>query len=241
MNLILCKVLQEQDLNIWSKLKRDYFEPPYTLVYDLISNFYETYGKIPSFSELEIVTRSERDLNTIRAIKTIQVPEDLDTNIIFQATVNEYAQNEVLSKLYTYLEELPFKETAEIIEDLASIAINIEEKTESAEQIVLMNDFSIVDENELANRVYLGINNAFDSHSLGVAPTELIMFGGFRGSGKSIVCSNLVCNQYIQDKPSLYFSIEMRGREVFQRNLAILSEVGLQKIKSGKLDRKSVV
>jgi replicative DNA helicase len=84
-------------------------------------------------------------------------------------------------------------------------------------------------------RVYLGLNNTFDSVLGGVARQELILIGGKRGSGKSITSSNIFVNQYESGNSSLYFSIEMTAYETMQRNLAILANVSLQNLKQNKL------
>jgi replicative DNA helicase len=84
-------------------------------------------------------------------------------------------------------------------------------------------------------RVYLGLNNSFDSVLGGVARQELILVGGKRGSGKSIACSNLFINQYESGNSSIYFSIEMTAKETMDRNLSILANVNLQNLKQHKL------
>jgi replicative DNA helicase len=235
MNLILHKVLAEQDLEIWARLKKDFFEPPYTEIYTNINKFYKKFDKLPSFEELELVTRDEKSANYITALKELNVPEDLDTEIILQALINEYAQREVLNQLNTYVENLVFKDVGEMVEDLADIAIDVEEKTEVSEQIVEMNDFMTIDDTTIFSRVPLGLNNDFDQRSLGMAPGEYVMIGGYRGSAKSLTCANVACNQYLQGNSSLYFSIEMGGRELFDRYMSILSGVPHNHIKSGKL------
>lgn len=235
MNLILHKVLANQDLEAWSRLKKEFFEAPYTEIYLLINRFYQKFDKLPSFDELEVVTRDEKHANYITALKELNVPEDLDIEIILQALINEYAQREVLQQLGGYLDGLIFKDVGEIVEDLSGISIDIEEKTEVSEQIVEMNDFLTIDTDTIASRVPLGLNNEFDRISLGMAPGEYVMVGGFRGSAKSIVCANIVCSQYLQGNSSLYFSIEMAGRELYDRFMAILSGVPQKHIKSGNL------
>ena len=235
MNLILHKVLANQDLDVWSRLKKEFFEAPYTEIYSLINRFYQKFDRIPTFEELEVVTRDEKSANYITALKELQVPEDLDIEIILQAVINEYAQREVLESLGRYLGDLVFKDVGEIVEDLATIAIDIEEKTEVSEQIVEMNDFLTIDTDTIFARVPLGLNNDFDRLSLGMAPGEMIMFGGHRGSAKSLTCANIVCNQYLQGNSTLYFSIEMSGRELYNRYMSILSSVPEKHIKSGNL------
>jgi hypothetical protein len=69
MNLILHKVLANQDLEVWSRLRKEFFEPPYTEIYFLINRFYQKFDKLPTFDELEIVTRDEKHANYITALK----------------------------------------------------------------------------------------------------------------------------------------------------------------------------
>jgi replicative DNA helicase len=235
MNLILHKVLAEQDLEVWARLKKDFFEPPYTEIYILINRFYQKFDKLPTFDELEIVTRDEKSANYITALKELNVPEDLDIEIILQAVINEYAQREVLGQLNTYLNDIVYKDVGEMVEDLSNIAIDVEEKTEVSEQIVEMNSFMTIDSDTIFSRVPLGLNNDFDQRSLGMAPGEMIMVGGYRGSGKSVICANVACNQYLQGNSVLYFSIEMGARELYNRYMSILSGVEEKHIKSGKL------
>lgn len=235
MNLILHKVLADQDLEVWSRLKKEFFEPPYSHLYLLVDKFYQKFDKLPTFDELEIITRDEKDANYITALKELEVPEDLDIEIILQAVINEYAQRETLQQLNTYLEDIIYKDVGDMVEDLAAIAIDVEEKTEVSEQIVEMNDFLTIDTDTISSRVPLGLNNDFDAETLGMAPGEYIMLGGFRGSFKSGVCCNVVCSQYLQGNSTLYFSIEMSGRELYNRYMSILSDVPEKRIKSGKL------
>jgi len=235
MNLILHKVLANQDLEAWSRLRKEFFEAPYTEIYMLINKFYQKFDKLPSFDELEVVTRDEKSANYITALSELNVPEDLDIEIILQALINEYAQREVLKQLGGYLDNLVFKDVGEIVEDLSTISIDIEEKTEVSEQIVEMNDFFTIDRDTILSRVPLGLNNDFDRMSLGMAPGEFIMIGGHRGSGKSVICANIVCNQYQQGSSALYFSIEMSGRELYNRYISILTEVPEKNIRSGNL------
>ncbi len=235
MNLILHKVLANQDLEVWSRLKKEFFEAPYTEIYLLINKFYQKFDKLPTFDELEIVTRDEKSANYITALKELEVPEDLDIEIILQAVINEYAQRELLQQLSTYLDNVVYKDVGELVEDLASIAIDVEEKTEVSEQIVEMNDFLTIDIDTISQRVPLGLNNDFDQSSLGMAPGEYIMLGGYRGSFKSGACCNIAATQYLQGNSVLYFSIEMSGRELYNRYMSILSDVPEKHIKSGKL------
>ena len=235
MNLILSKILLDKDLNAWSKLKQQYFQPPHTVIFQQIGKFYEKYSKLPSFEELELVVRDDATLNLVQALRDTEMPDDLDTDILIQALVNEYAQKEVLQKVDKLVDDIVFMDAPEMVESLSKMAIDLEEKTENAEQIVLMSDFKTVDEDDLKSFTPLGLSNAFDAFSMGLAPTEYMMLGGFRGAGKSVVSCNITANQFAMGNSTLYFSIEMRGKEVFQRHLSILSGVKMSHIRKNEL------
>lgn len=92
-----------------------------------------------------------------------------------------------------------------------------------------------VEPDELAkNTVYLGLNNTFDS-IVHCARQELILVGGKRGSGKSLISSNILVNQYEAGNTSVYFTIEMIARETLHRNMSILANVNHQHLKNDTL------
>jgi replicative DNA helicase len=84
------------------------------------------------------------------------------------------------------------------------------------------------------NTIYLGLNNTFDA-TIRAARQELILIGGRRGAGKSLVCSNMQTNQYEAGFTSVYFTIEMVAIETLQRNISILANVNHQNVKNGTL------
>lgn len=132
---------------------------------------------------------------------------------------------------------MPVYDTAEIKESLASIVLTLDEKTLSTDGVYAMNDILLfVRPDELARtRVYLGLNNTFDSVLGGVARQEAIFIGGIRGSGKSVTCSNLQVNQYETGFTSAYFTIEMIAHETLERNMSILANVNHMNLKKGTL------
>ena len=70
-----------------------------------------------------------------------------------------------------------------------------------------------------------GLSNEFDAINGGFATQELILLGGRRGSGKSIISLNLALNRFLQGNTVAFFTIEMRYKEVYDRVLSIISGV----------------
>jgi len=162
---------------------------------------------------------------------------DVSAEVALDALIDQYTQNETVKLLDKFVDKLPLYDTNEIKESLATIALTIEEKTHTSEKVFTMADMMMFSHPEdlEKERVYLGLNNSFDSVLGGVARQELVLIGGKRGSGKSIASSNLFINQYESGNSSIYFSIEMTAKETMERNLSILANVNLQNLKQHKL------
>jgi len=234
--IVLYKILSKEDgfLEAWSNLKLAYFGTEFAPIYTSMSKFYVKHSSIPTFEDLDIHNRNTVLKVTLEALKLTE-NIDVTLDLAVEALINQYTQDEVLSELNIFLDEITYLDTSEIKQELGNVLLSIEEKTLSAEEVVLMNDIAFIDEPELLGLMPLGLNNTFDSQLGGMAPTEVLGIGGVRGTGKSNVCSNLVVNQYEAGNSALYFTIEMRAREVFNRILSLMSGVSLANISNAKL------
>ena len=240
--VVLNKLLSEQSLDIWAKLKLVFLDPAYSSLYSIVNKHYEKYNALPSFDDLELTLREGPASKTLATLKLTEVP-DVSAEVALDALIDQYTQNETVKLLDKFVDKLPLYDSNEIKDSLATIAMTIEEKTHTSEKVFTMADMMMFQHpNDLEKeRVYLGLNNTFDAVLGGVARQELILIGGKRGSGKSITSSNIFVNQYESGNSSLYFSIEMTAYETNQRNLAILSGVNLQNLKQNKLTDDEVL
>lgn len=221
--IVLYNILKNpvEAVDIWPKIKIHFFEKEHLPIYVAISKYYNKYNSLPSFSDLILTTREENLLTRLYILKDSDVPEDLDPNIAVDALIDEFTQREVLDKISIFVDKVLTYDTSEIKENISKILLDLDEKTQNSEQIYGMNEIYLIDKEEEHKRIPLGINNTLDAKNMGVALTELIMFGGYRGSGKSNIACNIADNQIEQGNSCLYFSIEMRYREVFNRMLSI--------------------
>lgn len=240
--VVLSKLLTERNLELWAKLKLVFLDPAYSSLYSAINKHYEKYGLIPSFEDLELTLREGAASKTLATLRLTEVP-DVSYEVALDALIDQYTQNETIKLLDKFIDKLPIYDSNEIKDNLANIALTIEEKTHTSEKVFTMSDlltFQHAEELE-KERVYLNLNNSFDAALGGVAREELILIGGKRGAGKSIVSSNLFVNQYEAGCSSLYFTIEMTAKETMQRNLAILANINLQNLKQNKLTDDEVL
>ena len=74
-------------------------------------------------------------------------------------------------------------------------------------------------------RYFLWTGAEFDAINGGFATQELVLLGGRRGSGKSIISLNMALNRFLEGNTVAFFTIEMRYKEVYDRVLSIISEV----------------
>lgn len=233
--VVLNKLITESNLDCWAKLKLTFLDPAYSSVYTLLSKHYDKYSVLPSFDDLEITSR---DTSAEKMVAAIKLADALDINaeVALDALIDLYTQNTTISLLDKFIDKLPLYDTAEIKENLSNIVQTLDEKTLTTEGVYSMNDIMVfMRPDELSkNTVYLGLNNAFDA-MVRSSRQELILIGGKRGSGKSIVSSNIQISQYEAGFTSAYFTIEMIARETLQRNMSILANVNHQNLKNGVL------
>ena len=236
--IVLNSILKNPDtsLEVWSKLKLYFFNSEYSQIFVAVSKYYNKYHKLPSFLDLKITLRDDSLVQKIIALELLNVPEDVDALIAAEALADQYTQEETLGQLSNFVEKIPQYDSLEIKKNLSEIVLYLEERTDTNEEVILMNDVFVVDEQVVQSRVPLGLNNNLDAIMGGMALTELLMIGGYRGSGKTVAACNIAVNQYTQGNIGLFFSIEMRYREIFNRFISILSNTDSSKLRKMECD-----
>lgn len=229
-------LLGSGDLDAYGKLKLVYLSPEYTSLYVAVKRHYTDYHKLPSFDELDVQIRDSSTRNILSSVRSINVDE-IDLDVALDALVDQYTQNETIRLLDKFIDNLTTFDSAEVKSELNNIILALDKHTHDTNNVYTMSDILVFKRPEEISRdhTYLGINNYFDSSIGGVALQELVLIGGKRGSGKSIVSSNIVCNQYESGLVSAYFSIEMIAHETLERKLAILAGVDYQRLKKNCL------
>lgn len=241
--LLLRKILEypELGLEVWPKLKSRYISPEFSSIYIGMAGFYEDNSRLPNIDELQVSSRTASLKHAIKALEYLEIPEDVDINVLLEALINEFTQDEALTKLEEFVDGVTMMDSDEIKQNLSNIVLYLEEKTHSNEEVCLMSDILLIDEEEIKSRVDLGLNRHFDNTQGVISAGDLIMFGGFRGAGKSIICTNVVNYQYMQGNVGVYFTIEMRAKQVFDRAIAALSSVPHKHIRTGRLSKEELL
>ena len=224
--VVLHKLLKEKSLEGWSRVRSSYFPNAFGSLVQAINKYYNNYNDIPDFSQLAAVSRDAGIIRSIHALEALEVPE-IELDIAIDALVDQFAQDQTILHLEKFIESLPVLDVDEIKDNLSGIVLKLDECTMTSENVVAAADFNIFEKPDESNhqRFPLGINNTFDSTLGGAYREELILIGGKRGSGKSAVCSNIAVAQYEYGNSVVYFTIEMRAKEVIERNFAMIADV----------------
>ena len=156
--VVLHKLLTEQNLEIWAKLKLVFLDAAYSSLYSAINRHYEKYHSVPSFDDLTLTLREGPASKTLATLRLADVPE-VSAEVALDALIDQYTQNETVKLLDKFIDKLPLYDTNEIKENLATIAMTVEEKTHTSEKVFTMADMMLFrhpDELE-KERVYLGM------------------------------------------------------------------------------------
>jgi len=240
--IVLHKLLKEKSLEAWARIKLAFLDPSYSSLYTAITKYYNKYNTIPSFEDLELTTRDTPLTRALASLKDLEVP-DVEIDLAIDALIDSYTQTEALRMIDRFIDNITLCTTQEIKDNIANIAMKLDEKTHTSETVISMNSISLFKRDEDKNhaRFPLGINNTFDSALGGAYRQELILVGGKRGSGKSIVCTNLCVNQLDIGNSAVYFTIEMTGNEIFERQLSIMSGVSHAKVRQNNLEFTDII
>lgn len=229
------RILEEEDFDTWSNLRRHYLASEYLIIYDIIEKHIGSYQKLPSIDELKLGTIDTQTLDKIYALEAIEV--DAEPFLLLDYLKNEFTQRETLTQLHKFVDNtISFETAEETVQSLYEIIADIESKvdlTTAEDNMQKINLFETDD--QIASYITLGLNAEFDEQ-VRFKNIDYILMGGKRGSGKSITCSNLAQNVIEKGKSVLYFTIEMNAREVLQRQCSIATGLSHSKIKYKNLD-----
>jgi hypothetical protein len=153
--VVLNKLLSERNLDIWAKLKLVFLDAAYSSLYGAINKYYEKYSAVPSFDDLEITLREGPASKALATLRLTEVP-DVSAEVALDALIDQYTQNETVKLLDKFVDKLPLYDSNEIKDNLANIALTIEEKTHTSEKVFTMADMMMFRHpDELEKNVYI--------------------------------------------------------------------------------------
>jgi replicative DNA helicase len=189
---------------------------------------------MPSIEDLKLEIRDSSTREKLYAVEAVKV--DAEPFMLLQYLKNEYTQKEILTSLEDYVEHsVAFEDAQESVDHLHQIVLDIEDKVDLEEPQESMQRIELFEpEEDLAKYIPLGLNEEYDL-DIQFSPRDLVMVGGKRGAGKSVICANIANNVYESGKSAIYFTIEMDGRSILQRCCAIATGVPFSRLRTKNL------
>lgn len=227
-----------QKLAQMEKLKQQYFSGLFSSVYRSIQSFYESTTKVPSLDELKIFnSRNPTTLHQILALEKVTLP-DVSIDLQLSQLEAEFVQQITIDKLNKFADTLPLLSPQDIVEELQSIQMTVEEEIESSDKVFFGSEISMFKGEQETQLQFstLGLSEQWDMEFLGGKQEEVILLGGHRGAGKSIMCIN-ICTHHLQvGKIAPYCTIEMTAEETYQRFWQTTSGVRFSALRNGNMN-----
>ena len=231
---LIKQVLALQDFQTWSVTHRHYLPSEYHSLYKVIDKHCEDFHKMPTIEDLKFEIRDSGTREKLYAIESVEV--DADPYMLLEYLKNEYTQKEILDSLEDYVENsVAFENAQESVNHLHQIVLDVEDKVDLEDPQESMQRIELFEpEEDLAKYMKLGLNEEYD-YEIQFSPRDLVMVGGRRGAGKSVICANIANAVYASGKSAMYFTIEMDSRSILQRCCAIATEVPFARLRTQNL------
>ena len=231
---LIKQVLVLQDFQTWSVTHKQYLPSEYHSLYKVIDKHCETFHKMPTIEDLKYEIRDSSTREKLFAVEAVEV--DASPDMLLQYLKNEYTQKEILDSLEDYVENsVAFEDAQESVDHLHQIVMDVEDKVDLEDPQESMQRIELFEpEEDLARYIRLGLNREYD-HEIQFSPRDLIMVGGRRGAGKSVICANIANNVYESGKSAVYFTIEMDSRSILQRCCSIATEIPFARLRTQNL------
>ena len=225
--LTIRRLLETKNHDLYSKLSSVYFTGVNFVLFSRITDFYKTNIQLPSIEEFRVVRKDDSIQEYYE--KEILSEENKYDDVADEFLVNQlqdyYIREETISFLDKFIDELPTLEKIEVVDKLQTHLLSLNKSIIVSEELFDVADLDFFPNDDDFIIYPSGLSSEYDSINGGLALQELVLLGGRRGSGKSIISLNLALNRFLQDSTVAFFTIEMRYKEVYDRLLSIISGV----------------
>ena len=231
---LIKQVLTVQDFETWSVTHKHYMPAEYHSLYGVIEKHCETFHKMPSIEDLKLEIRDSDTRDKLYAVEAVQV--DSEPYMLLEYLKNEYTQKQILDSLEDFIDNsVAFENAQESVDHLHQIVLDIEGRVDLEDPQESMQRIDLFEpEEDIAKYIPLGLNAEYD-HVVQFSPRDLVMMGGKRGAGKSVICANIANNVIASGKSAMYFTIEMDSRDIIQRCCSIATNVPFSRLRTKNL------
>lgn len=225
--LTIRRLLDTQSNELYSKLLNHYFTGINVTLFEKIKSFYKANTKLPCAAE---ILSLRKDVGLQEYIENQIYAEDnvnelISNDFLLAQLQDYYVRDETISFVDKLVDNLENLEKVEIVDKFQNHLLKLNQAIPHDDELFDVAELEFFPGEEDFKIYPSGLSHEFDAINGGFATQELIMLGGRRGSGKSIISLNLALNRFLQGNTVSFFTIEMRYKEVYDRILAIISGV----------------
>lgn len=232
------RLLDTQSTDFYNKLVNKFFTDNNLVLFRRIQKFYEDNMRIPSADEFHALVNiaSAKEYLETHILVDSAIGDKLQTDFIANQLQDYFIREETINWLDSFISQLEHLERTEIIDKIQSHILDLHKFLPEGEELFDVANLDIIQDQERFVMFSSGLSAEYDSINGGFGLQELIMFGGRRGSGKSIITLNAAKHQFLNNNNSVaFFSIEMRYIEVYYRLMSMLSRVPFMKFLRNEL------
>jgi len=234
------KVLKTSDLELYSKLKEQFFTGYNLFVFKRLEAYYLSVKKLPTLDEFEQLPKGinvqNYFLNNVKDAEYDQII--IDNSFLIRQLDENRLKRDVLENLDQLLGNFDILESGEVKEAVDNLAVTLNSEKLNAEEFFDASEIDMFPESEDFILYPTGLSNDFDSVNGGFALQELILLGGRRGSGKSILTLNALRARYEMGHTVVLFSAEMRYKEQYNRLMSMVSQVPFLSLYKGTITKE---
>lgn len=226
------RLLKCQSTDLYNKLVNKFFTDTNLLVFRRIQKFYEEHMRIPSARELYEMQHQQslKDYLDNQILPNSVDETELSNQFLADRLQDYYIREETINWLDSFITQLESLEKTEIIDHIQNHVLDLHAYLPEGEELFDVASLDSFLEEDKFVLYSSGLSAPYDAINGGFGLQELIMFGGRRGSGKSIITLNTARHQFeVNDSSVLFMSIEMRYVEVYYRLMSMLSRVPFMK------------
>ena len=221
------RLLATQDNDFYSKLMPEYFSGMNLVLFDKVKNFYKANLRLPSIEELLIVHKDValQDYIDTQILSDRNKHESIANAFLVGQLQDHYVREDTIRFLDKFMDDFENLEKVEIIDKLQEHVLQLNKAAPSVDELFDVGELDFFPKGDDFILFPSGLSTEYDSVNGGFALQELVLLGGRRGSGKSIISLNCAFNRFKQGATVAFFTIEMRYKEVYDRLLSMISEV----------------
>jgi len=230
--IALRRLLSTQSTDFYNKLVSKFFNDTNLIIFRKIVKFYEKNMRRPTMQEFYESQKIENIKDYLNSQIYAEIPEEqyLSSQFIADQLQDYFIREETINWLDKFMDQLEHLERLEIIDSIQNHILELHKFLPEGEELF---DVATID-SFLGEEQFVmyssGLSTEYDAINGGFGLEELIMLGGRRGSGKSIITLNTAKHQFEKNNNSvLFMSIEMRYVEVYYRLMSMLSGVSFMR------------